>query len=375
MKYIIRNYSVITGNKNLEHLYTFKDFPVFIGATDQDIKKDLIADLSISICKESGIIQLDKILPPEVVYSGYHSEALGSIWDRHHKEFLEFLKKYNLKNVLEIGGGNGRMALDYIKGKTDIRWSIVEPNPVNIDNDQIEYIPVLFDDKFTFDKKIDAIVHSHAFEHMYFPKAFLEKVTSLLKANQYHIFTLPNLFAYLDNKFTNVLNFEHTIFITEYFIDYLLSNNGFEILEKKYFDKHSIFYATKKVDYQVSFNFESQYDKYKKMFLDYLEFNTKIINNYNKQIKSFNGKVFLFGAHVFSQYLLNQGIDKTKIEGILDNSKIKQGKRLYGSSLIIFSPEILKDKKNVAVILRAGVYQDEIRKQISSINPLVAIWE
>jgi hypothetical protein len=111
------------------------------------------------------------------------------------------------------------------------------------------------------------------------------------------------------------------------------------------------------------------------MFLDYLEFNTKIINNYNKQIKSFNGKVFLFGAHVFSQYLLNQGIDKTKIEGILDNSKIKQGKRLYGSSLIIFSPEILKDKKNVAVILRAGVYQDEIRKQISSINPLVAIWE
>jgi hypothetical protein len=33
-KYIDRDYSVISNEKNLEHLYTFKDFPVFMGCTE-----------------------------------------------------------------------------------------------------------------------------------------------------------------------------------------------------------------------------------------------------------------------------------------------------------------------------------------------------
>ena len=375
MKYILRNSSVINGKKNLEHIYTYKNFPVFIGVTDQTMKADLFADLTISICRDTGIIQLDKVLPLELVYSGYHSEALGGVWQKHHQEFIAFIKKCNLKNVLEIGGSNGRLAIDFTDSDKRINWVIVEPNPVIVSHPQIKFIKKLFDSDFDYDRRIDGLIHSHTFEHMYNPRKFLKKVASLLKTGQLHIFSVPSLYVYLKNGFTNVLNFEHTIFLTEYFVDYLLYKYQFKIIEKKYFADHSIFYATQKSDIKTKFRLRSQYSKYKKMYINYIGNNDKFIKKLNKKIDSFPGELYLFGAHVFSQYLINQGLHTDKLRGILDNSKVKQGKRLYGSPFNIHSPKILEKRKNIAVILRAEVYQNEVKKQLKTINSGVKIWE
>ena len=56
--YIDRQKSVVTGKQNLEHLYTFKDFPVFFGCVDTPIEDDLVADMGWYIDPESGVIQL-----------------------------------------------------------------------------------------------------------------------------------------------------------------------------------------------------------------------------------------------------------------------------------------------------------------------------
>ena len=58
------------------------------------------------------------------------------------------------------------------------------------------------------------------------------------------------------------------------------------------------------------------------------------------------------------------GLDTTKIVSILDNDKNKQGKRLYGSSLKVESPSILKDVISPHIILKAGVYNSEIKNDI-----------
>ena len=47
----------------------------------------------------------------------------------------------------------------------------------------------------------------------------------------------------LKRKYTNCLNFEHTVFITEPYVDYLLSKNGFKLIDKEYFkEDHSILF-------------------------------------------------------------------------------------------------------------------------------------
>lgn len=375
MKLLLRKRSVITGTKNLEHLVTYKKYPVLIGCTNQPKKLDLFADMSFSICRDSGIIQLDKLIPLDVLYSQYHSEAIGGLWNEHHLKFVDFLKRFSPHNVLEIGGSSCFIAENYLKINKKAKWIVVEPNPIKSGNSKIKLIPKFFDDKFYTRDRIDAIVHSHVAEHMYDPNKFFKKVNSLLNYGDLNIFSVPNLYEYLKRGYSNCINFEHSLFLTEHLIDYILNKNGFDIIEKKYFHKHSIFYAARKTDKKFDKKLSSKYTEYKKMFNTYVKKNHQIVADINKKMLKNKGEIYLFGAHVFSQMLINLGLDENKIKFVLDNSKIKKDKRLYGTDLIVKSPEFLRDKKDVTVILRAGAYQQEIKKQIRNISKNVKFIE
>lgn len=52
------------------------------------------------------------------------------------------------------------------------------------------------------------------------------------------------------------------------------------------------------------------------------------------------------------------------IIAVLDNDETKQGKRLEGTELNVFSPKILADIDNPLVILCAGTHNEEIKKDI-----------
>lgn len=184
------------------------------------------------------------------------------------------------------------------------------------------------------------------------------------------------MISYLSKKYLNCLNFEHPQFLAEPFIDVILENNGFCILEKKLFkEDHSIFYATKKINNKTKINFPNNYIEYKRLYLDFINYYKKFISEINLKLKEFSGEVYIFGAHMFSQYLIAFGLDQEKIVGILDNSELKIGKRLYGTKFNVFHPNKIKNKKNVVIILKVATYRDEILEQIFKINPLVEIFE
>jgi len=89
-----------------------------------------------------------------------------------------------------------------------------------------------------------------------------------------------------------------------------------------------------------------------------------LIKNLNDKIEIHKGPIYLFGAHIFSQYLMAFGLKIDNVVNILDNSKLKQGKRLYGTDLFVKSPKCLKNVDSPLVILKAGPYNDEIKKDI-----------
>ena len=64
-----------------------------------------------------------------------------------------------------------------------------------------------------------------------------------------------------------------------------------------------------------------------------------------------------------------------KITGVIDNSELKNKKRLYGTSFIIDYPKVITDLPRVAVILKVAAYRDEIAKQLLSLNPNVVFFE
>lgn len=365
MKKVKRNNCVITGSENFESLYIFKNFPVFMGCTEKSKEYDIKSDMEWIFFKESGMIQLKEPLPLEVVYSEFHnSGCVGSLWELHHFEFAKFISKSNPETVLEIGGGHGILSLNYDKiGKTN--WTIIEPNPTPLENVNANFIKGFFDKDFKTDISFDAVVHSHVFEHLYDPKTFIEDISNILEEGKHLIFSIPNMNEMLKRKYTNFLNFEHTYFLSEEFVTYFLTNNNFEIVEKKYFkEDHSIFFRAKKNSKIKKTPLGQEALKNKSLFFEYIKHHLELVKQLNETINKLNSEVYLFGAHVFSQYLISFGLEESKISFILDNDPVKQGKRLYGTNLKVKSPKVLSKEKRPIVILRAGVYNDEIKKDI-----------
>lgn len=351
-----------------------RQFPLFCGCTDQNLKKDIICEEQFAICQDSGVLFLNKLIPLDILYkNGHYAGNIGKIWDEHHREFAKFIFQIKPKNILEIGGGHGKLSQFFLE-MDNVNWTIVEPN---IENkfENVNYIDGFFNKDICNNEQYDAIIHSHVLEHIYNPNEFFSEISSFLDNDKgYMIFSMPNMSKWLKNKYSNCLFFEHTILLDENIVDYILGNNNFTIITKKYFKEHSIFYLVKKDIQSVKINLKNKYLENKTDFEDMLKFYKNKVQYINSYIKQTSKKVYLFGAHLFSQNLIYSGLDISKIVCILDNDPNKQEKRLYGTNFIVQSPKILINDNNALVILNAGVYNNEIEKDIlENINNSIEI--
>ncbi len=337
-----------------------------MGCVNTNIDEELLHDMIWTISGKSEAIQLKELIPLDILYKESHgSGESGSIWDNHHKSFAKYINKFNPSSIFEIGGGHGRLAKAY-RSYGDIAWTILEPNPTPDKNNKAVFIKGFFDKDFVYEDKFDTVVHSHVFEHLYDLDTFMKDLSNFIDDGKRLIFTLPNMQKMLEKKYTNCLNFEHTVFLTEPYIEFLLAKYKFQIIHKEYFmEDHSIFYSALKdrnCDPKKLSN--NLYKINKNIYNEYIAYHDKLISSLNSQIDNIDSPLYLFGAHIFSQYLISSGLQINKIKYLLDNDQNKQGKRLYGTPLMVESPEILEFDNNPVVILKAGVYNDEIKNDI-----------
>jgi SAM-dependent methyltransferase len=302
------------------------------------------------------------------LYSNSHNyNSVGETWKGYFQLFNETVGKIlKDKNVLEIGCPSGKIALQHYNYNM---WYIVEPNKNNsIEfNEKIIFIEKFFDDHFEMSDKIDVIIHSHLFEHIYEPNEFLKKCYDVLVDDGEMFFGVPNM-QHIAEKDLNLflgIFFEHTIFLNKDNITYLLNNNGFKIINIIDYKDHSTIYhviKSKDIENQSLKMITNYYDCFHNSicnFTTYITLCNDIITNTDK-------KVYIFGASYNTQLLLSK-LSNNKISGILDNCKTKHNKYLYGYNLKIYDPEIVK-YEDCIVILKNGYYKDEIRLQLNELN-------
>ena len=374
MNFLSRENNVLTDIPSLETLFSLKKFPTYVGCVNSEQSNDISLDLTIDICKETGILQLKHLAPLDQVYLFPHNYSIGLTWEKHNKVFLSLIEEYSPKKIFEIGGGSGKLANQYINKNSDTEWTILDPNPLFEKNKKIHSIKKYFSSELSLKHNFDAIIHSHVLEHQSSPEQFFVNISKFLELGGLHIFSFPNLKEWLTKKYLNCLNFEHTILITDEYIDIILKKTGFRILRKVKFLDHSIFYVTKYTGKKEFMKFPNLYSKNKQLFLEYIKYYENFTKELNLKLERFPYKVFLYGAHIFSQYLLAFGLNQNKIEGILDNSQLKIGKRLYGTNLKVFDPKIIENQK-VGVVMKVSSYRNEIINQLTKINSDVVIFE
>jgi predicted SAM-dependent methyltransferase len=352
------NCTVCSGELN--HIYSIPNYPINFSCVDTPQYKSI--ELSYSICKDCGTIQLDKLASLEDLYGVNHNTVIvGATWEKYFNIFASNIKELiKEKTILEVGCPTAKIASRSSEFK---KWYIVQPNSnVNIEN--VEFIDSYFDDSLKVDN-VDVIIHSHVFEHIYEPNSFLKKCNSILKEDGIMYFGVPNMEVIARDSlapFCGVM-LEHNIFYNIENISYLLKLNGFDIVDITEYEKHSIFFHCKKGKINKG---ELKVDIHD-CFMGSLKYYETFIQECNKVISNSDKEVYIFGAGYNSQLILNMGLNIDKVVGILDNSKDKQGKFLYGTNLEIFSPSILKDKECI-VILKNGYYSREIKEQLLVIN-------
>ena len=376
---IVRKNSLLDNSSKLEHLHTFRNMPVSNGCTTNSKSDDIVMNQIWDICKNTGLVQLRELAPLDLVYKFPHNDGVGNTWENHDMELCNFIDEMNLKKVFEIGAGSGRLGKLYLSKNTTNHWTALEPNHSydEIVMPNLVHLREWFDLNYKIDKHYDAIIHSHVLEHSYDPTSFLKSIYEQIDNDTLHIFSIPNLLYFIKKKFTNGLNFEHTVFLTEKIVDNILNTVGFEIVKKHYYHEFPcIFYVTKKSEPKEVTYSKSIYQENKKVFLDYVAGQLDDVKKLNTKISKFDGEIFLFGGHIWTQFLISNGLNMSKIKCILDNSPMKQGKRLYGTSLKVKSPKILKGRENVAVIVKAAQHSREIKDDIyNNINNKVIFWD
>jgi hypothetical protein len=336
-----------------------------MGCVDQPQGQDVIHDMSWYISKSSGMIQLNPLLPLDVVYQDEHNPGTtGQSWLDHHKAFAEFICKYTPTNVFEIGGSHGILSEDCFNINSELAWTILEPNPIPVEGLRATMVKGFFTEDTELPAGIDMVVHSHVLEHVYEPNEFLNSLDKVAIGTKM-CFSIPNLKLYLERRYTNALNFEHTYLCSEEYVEWWFNCHGFELIERYYYSDFSIFYSYVKRDVMVvNLPAPELYETNKQLFQGYLDHHVELIEEIYTAIDTAPGPVYLFGAHVFSQFLLNFGLNRSAIVSILDNSILKQGKRLYGTDLLVDSPSVLAGKNNPTIILRCGVFNNEIKQDI-----------
>ena len=168
------------------------------------------------------------------------------------------------------------------------------------------------------------------------------------------------------------------MFLTEPYIEYLLAKNGFRLTDKEYFlEDHSIFYTAVRdlsvTPVALQSNF---YAENRQIYQEYVDYHDELIGDLNHRVQATTASIYLFGAHIFSQYLIMNGLTTGRIVNILDNDPGKQGRRLYGTDLVVESPSVLRGLISPVVILKAGIYNEEIKVDIlENINNSVVFLE
>ena len=100
-------------------MYEFESFPIFFGCVDTPYEQDLYATMRWEIDPESGVIQLSRLIPLEILYQDQHLDGVGQIWAQYYQDFATYILEQKLTKIVEIGGGKGILAHNVLANDKD----------------------------------------------------------------------------------------------------------------------------------------------------------------------------------------------------------------------------------------------------------------
>ena len=88
--------------KRLKHIYSFKDFPIYMRSTENNFSKDIKKDMNWYVQNRRYYSIKSPYTRKNFSRKSHNSGVVGKMWMEHHEKFTNFIIQNNVSNVLEM---------------------------------------------------------------------------------------------------------------------------------------------------------------------------------------------------------------------------------------------------------------------------------
>jgi SAM-dependent methyltransferase len=367
----------ICGNEKL-HTFLKLGKTALANSFVKDItKKEQKFPLNVVFCEDCGLVQLDYIVPPEVMFKDYlYFSSTSATIVRHFAEYAREIHRNFTKPddlVVEIASNDG-VLLKNLVGK-NVRILGVEPaeNVAKVAQDAGVETLVTFFNVFT-SKFIEAkygqaavITGNNVFAHVGDLHEFVRGMKSLLAPDGVVIIEVPYLIDFYEKKAFDTIYHEHLAVYSLKPLINLFAKHDMELFDVK---RQAVqggsirFYVQHKGGKRkVSTNVGQLLEKEEQLglhdLLAYMEFSNEVEDIKKKLLTMLKGfksegkKIAAYGAAAKGNTLLQYfGITTDLIEFIADKNKAKIGLLTPGTHIPVVGVEkIMQEKPDYLLIL------------------------
>jgi len=261
----------ICKNKKLKKILNLGEMPLANAFLDENklSQKEISYPLRVVWCESCGLLQIDEIVPPEILFRNYIYVSGTSEVLRKHFESLAIgvMNNFELTNkslVVDIGSNDGTLLKEFKKVGPKVVG--VEP-AVNISKIAQERGITTVNDFFSENiaKKIvkdngkaDAITATNVIAHTNDLDKLLKGVSHLLKDEGIFIIEVPYLVDLLENIEFDTIYHEHLSYFAVRPIKIFFDEHDFKIIDIKRVKIHGgtirVFVSKKKSRYNINKN-------------------------------------------------------------------------------------------------------------------------
>ena len=388
----------ICKNKKLEKIFDLGEMPLANAFLDKNQigQKEVSYPLRVVWCESCGLLQIDEIVPSEILFKNYiYVSGTSETLRKHFKGLATEVKiNFKLSNeslTVDIGSNDGTLLKEF--KKVDSKVIGVEP-AINIAKIAEENSVKTINDFFSEDVakkivrengKVEAITATNVVAHTNDLDDLLKGVSYLLKDDRVFVIEVPYLVDLLENVEFDTIYHEHLSYFDVRPLKKFFEEHDFKIVNIKRVMIHGgtirIFVSKKKSRYNINENVNqlisleikkglNEVTVYRK-FTERVEKLKEDLVSLLQKLKSENKKVIGYGAAAKGNTLLNYyHIGPELIEFIADLNPMKQNKFTPGTNIPVYSPEQIFEAKPDYMLILAWNFADEIMKQQSKFKEM-----
>ncbi|UYP48045.1 hypothetical protein NEF87_004330 [Candidatus Lokiarchaeum ossiferum] len=352
-------------------------------------KKEHFYPLNVVWCDKCGLLMIDEVVPPEIMFKNYiYVSGTSPTLKKHFGDLArDAISTYNVKPgelVVDIASNDGTLLKEFKNQGLSVQGIDPAENISEIArNSGIPTETDFINEKVALKvkKNIGAaklITATNVVAHINDLDELFRSIKIMLQPDGIFIIEVPYMVDLIENVEFDTIYHEHLSYFAVGPIKILFDNNDFKLIRVKHVSIHGgtirLFGARKNSSLNIDKSVEEFLIREESMNVNKIEYyknfalkveNLKVnLLKTLKDIKENGKKIAGYGASAKGNTLLNYfGIDNLTLEYIGDLNKLKQNQITPGTHIPVVNPILIKENQIDYLLILAWNFKTEIMKQ------------